>query len=458
MLRISGGRTRFCDGISRRSFIQIGGLAVAGFTLPELLRAEARTAKPGRHKAIIHIFMRGGPSQLDTFDPKPDAPTEIRGEFRPIRTKIPGVAFTEHLPHLARIADKLIVIRSVVGSDGHHGAYQAMHGCTKTERLAVPGEAPALGSLIAKIQGNVHPAVPPFISLSGKKEDPVWYNNPGQPGCLGRAFAAFDPNGYTQDMLTLTDVTTDRLHDRQRLLHSLDRLREQVAPAMHGYDAHTQQAFDLLTSSRVSQALGVDDESAALRARYGRALPLQTGFRPGVSVTRPEDLLVARRLIEAGARYVTVAFGWWDWHGTEVLFKKNCFDEGRHYIPAFDQGVAALIEDLEARGILNDVTVLAWGEFGRTPKVSSTAGRDHWPKVACALMAGGGMRAGQVVGATDRDGGEAIARPVRYEEIYATLYHNMGINPYQTTYSDMTGRPHYLLEERHRPLRELVGS
>lgn len=421
------------------------------------MRAEARAAKPSRQKAVIHIFMRGGPAQLDTFDPKPDAPAEIRGEFRPIRTKIPGVAVTEHLPHLARIANKLVFIRSVVGSDGQHGSYQAMHGRTKTERLAVPGGSPALGSLIAKIQGKAHPAVPPFISLSGKKEDPAWYNNPGQPGCLGRGFAAFEPNGYTQDVLTLSDVTTERLQDRERLLQALDRLRRDNVLAMHGHDAHTQQVFDLLLSSRVSKALSIDDETPATRARYGRALPIQTEFNPGVSVTRPEDLLVARRLIEAGARYVTVAFGWWDWHGTQVLFKKNCFDEGRHYIPAFDQGVSALIEDLDARGMLNDVTVLAWGEFGRTPRISSTAGRDHWPKVACALMAGGGMRAGQVIGATDRDGGEAIARPVSYEEIYATLYHNMGIDPYQATYSDMTGRPHYLLDEKHRPLRELVG-
>jgi hypothetical protein len=457
MLMIRGRCSRFCDGISRRSFLQIGGLAMTGFTLPELLRAEARTGKPSRQKAIIHIFMRGGPSQIDTFDPKPDAPEQIRGEFRPIRTKVPGVAVTEHLPHLARIADKLIFIRSIVGSDGHHGSYQAMHGRTKTERLAVPGGSPALGSLIAKFQGKAHPAVPPFISLSGKKEDPAWYNNPGQPGCLGRGLAAFEPNAETQEVLTLTDVTLERLNDRERLLHSLDRLRGGDTLALQGRAAQTQQAFDLLLSDRVSKALRTDDESPATRTRYGPALPIQTAFNPGVSVTRPEDLLIARRLIEAGTRYVTVAFGWWDWHGTQVLFKKNCFDEGRHYIPAFDRGVSALIEDLDARGLLNDVTVLAWGEFGRTPKISSTAGRDHWPKVTCALMAGGGMHAGQVVGATDRDGGEVVDRPVTHEEIYATLYHNMGIDPYQTTYHDMTGRPHYLLEDRHRPLRELVG-
>jgi uncharacterized protein (DUF1501 family) len=299
--------------------------------------------------------------------------------------------------------------------------------------------------------------VPPFISLSGKKEDPAWYNNPGQPGCLGRAFAAFEPNAECQDLLTPTDLSTERLQDRQRLLHSLDGLRRHAAAAMHDSDAHTQQAFDLLTSGRVSKALRLDDEAPATRARYGPALPIQTAFNPGVSVTRPEDLLIARRLIEAGARYVTVAFGWWDWHGTQVLFKKSCFDEGRHYLPAFDRGVSALVEDLDARGMLDDVTVLAWGEFGRTPRISSTAGREHWPKVACALMAGGGMRAGQVIGATDRDGGEALDRPVSYEEIYATLYHNMGIAPSKTTFHDMTGRPHHLLEEKHRPLRELVG-
>jgi uncharacterized protein (DUF1501 family) len=457
MLTIRGGRVRFCDGISRRSFLQIGSLAMSGFTLPGLLRAEARAARPSRHKAIIHIFMRGGPSQIDTFDPKPDATAEIRGEFRPIRTRIPGVTITEHMPRLARIADKLIFIRSVVGSDGHHGSFQAMHGLTKTARLAVPGGSPALGSLIAKIQGSVHPAVPPFISLSAKKEDPAWYNNPGQPGCLGRGFAAFEPNASSQEVFTLDDITLDRLQERKRLLRSLDRLREDASPSMRGRDAHTQQAFDLLTSSQVSKALSIDGETSATRARYGPALPIQTAFNPGVSVTRPEDLLIARRLIEAGARYVTVAFGWWDWHGTQVLFKKKCFDEGRHYIPAFDQGVSALIEDLDSRGMLNDVTVLAWGEFGRTPKISSTVGRDHWPKVACALMAGGGMRGGRVIGATDRDGSEATDRPVSHEEIYATLYHNMGIDPYQTTYHDMTGRPHSLLGESYRPLRELVG-
>lgn len=448
--------------ISRRHCLRIGAAGIAGLTLPNMLRADAQPGRPQRHKSIIHIVLRGGPSQLDTFDLKPDAPREVRGEFNPIDTNVPGLKICEHMPLLAGMADKFTVIRSLVGSEGRHGSWQMTHGLATEQRTAVAGGSPGLGPVMARLQGPVNRSVPPFISLSGKKVDPVWYNNPGQPGCLGPAFSAFAPNASARENMQLqAGMSLDRLRDRRQLQQAFDQVRRNVerSGVLDGADVHMQQALDILTSGRLVEALDLEREDPRVRKRYGRALPLQThtDFTPYNSVTRPQDMLLARRLIEAGARNVTFTFGWWDWHGTATLYKKNCFDEGRWYIPALDRALSALLEDLTERGMIDDVTVLVWGEFGRNPTISKTAGRDHWPNVACALLAGGGLKTGQVLGATDHNGGEAAERPIHFQDVYATVYKSLGIDVQRATYTDLNGRPRYLIDNtRHGAIRELV--
>jgi hypothetical protein len=473
---ISLGRS---DALSRRDCLHIGLAGMAGLALPGLLRGEAVSAGK-RHKSIIHIVLRGGPSQIDTFDLKPEAPSEIRGDFQPIDTVVPGLQICEHMPRLAKMAEKFTVIRSLVGSEGNHGSWQMTHGLATPERTGVQGGSPGLGSVLAKLQGPVDATVPPFVCLSGKKVDPVWYNNPGQPGCLGPKYAAFDPSIAPQNqpgaevkeykenanlglgnMKLHVDVSPERLRDRRYILSKLDRIRRDAdhAGTFAAADSYVQQAFEILTSGRLLEALDINREDPRVRERYGKPLPLitNTEFTPYNSVTNPEYMLLARRLIEAGARNVTFTFGWWDWHGMGGLYKMNCFDEGRRYIPALDQALSALLEDLTQRGMINDVTVLVWGEFGRTPVISKVAGRDHWPNVACALLAGGGLRHGQVLGATDRRGGEAASRPIHFQDVYATIYKSLGIDVQTTTYTDLNGRPRYLIDnEKHGIIRELV--
>ena len=232
------------------------------------------------------------------------------------------------------------------------------------------------------------------------------------------------------------------------MLTSFDAFRREAdaSGAMSGVDAFTEQAFDILTSSRLLKALDVSGEDPKLRARYGPGTDkIQGDAAPRLN----EQFLLARRLVEAGVRVVTVSYSFWDWHGQN-------FRNAKENLPDFDEAVTALVEDLHARGMADDVSVLAWGEFGRTPRINKDGGRDHWPNVSCALMAGGGMKTGQVIGATDRLGGEAVERPVHFQEIFATMYHNLGINPNTTTVPDLTGRPHYLVDGQFQPMKEVV--
>ncbi|HRX82335.1 MAG TPA: DUF1501 domain-containing protein, partial [Pirellulaceae bacterium] len=270
----------------------------------------------------------------------------------------------------------------------------------------------------------------------------------------GTSFAPFRPMGETRDDMVLNGVTLDRLGDRERLLKSVDRLKREVdnTTTLEGIDTFTSQAIDMLTSSKLADALDLSKEDPKVVERYGTGDP--TKFMDGNGAPRvPQSLLVARRLIEAGARVVTLNYSKWDWHGgaNNSIFKREAED-----FPVFDQCVSALVEDLHARGLDKDCTVIIWGEFGRTPKISAQVGRDHWPRVNCALMAGGGMKTGQVIGATDRLGGEAVDRPVTFPEIYSTLYRNLGIDASTTTIGDLSGRPQYLIEGQAQPLPELV--
>jgi uncharacterized protein (DUF1501 family) len=443
--------------LSRRAFLTIGSLGLGGLTLPHLLRAEASAGIRSSRKSVILIYLVGGPPHQDMFDLKPDAPREIAGPWRPIATSVTGIRICEAFPRLARLMDKLIIVRSLVGNQADHDAIQVFNG-HHPRKPAPSGGWPQFGSAVARVQGPADPAVPPFVSLCYPCTHGP-YNEPG-PGFLGAPFAPFRPMGPTRADMVLQGVTVQRLADRKALLRGFDALRRDLdtTGTMRGMDAFTEQAFGLLTSSRLAEALDLSREPPPVVARYGTGDPKV--FMDGNGAPRvPQSLLVARRLIEAGARVVTLNYSKWDWHGgknVEGRADNSIFAREAEDFPIFDQCVSALVEDLHQRGLDRDCTVMILGEFGRTPRISAQVGRDHWPQVNCALLAGGGMRTGQAIGATDRIAGEAASRPVGFGELYATLYHNLGIDPERTTLPDLSGRPQYLVEDGTPPLRELV--
>ena len=452
MLTILGDEQgRFCDGIRRRSFLKIGGLAMGGASWPALLKAgsqqtgERAAGDPSRGKSIIMIFLPGGPPHQDMVDLKPDAPAEIRGEFRPIDTNVSGIQICEQMPLLARRMDKFALIRTVVGATGSHYSFQCYTG--HGHRNQPPGGWPALGSVLSRLQGPVHPSVPAFVGLAPKMGHAPW-SDPGRPGFLGPGHSPFLPNGAGRGDLVLDGIDLGRLRDRGALLASFDRFRRDADASglMEGMDSFTKQAYGVLTSSGLAEAMDLEREPVHVRDRYGRgSAKLQADGGPKLL----DQFLLARRLVEAGVRCVTLAFSRWDWHGGN-------FRRGREDMPMLDQGLTALVDDLHARGLDKDVSVICLGEFGRTPKINKSAGRDHWPKVSFALLAGGGMKTGQVIGSTTRGAEEAKDRPVHFQEIFATLYRNLGIDPHQTTLPDLTGRPQYLLDQQYQALPELA--
>ncbi len=449
MLTIPGPKTQLCDGVTRRGFLQIGALTfgAASLTLTDIFRAEANAAagKASQHKAIINVFLGGGPPHQDMWDLKMDAPAEIRGEFKPISTNVPGIQICEVFPQLAARMDKCVVIRSIVGARGGHDAIQCMSGWS-SESMAAMGGRPSIGAVASRVQGPVDPSVPPFVGLAERTKHVPW-SDCGRPGFLGATHAAFKPDGPGMENLTLRGMTHDQLRNRKKLIRAFETLRSEVdgSDALRTIDNVQERALGVLTSSKLLEALDLSRESDKVRERYGDGKPYK--FQFDGAPTCNDQLLMARRLVEAGVRVVSLSFGRWDSHG------KN-FDLVRDHGAKLDQCLSALIDDLEVRGMLDDVTVIAWGEFGRTPRINNGAGRDHWPQVSCAFMAGGGMRTGQVIGSTNRLGEHAKDRPVQFGEVFATLYRNLGLDPATTTILDPTGRPSHLVD--HPPLREVI--
>lgn len=470
MLTIAGPKSRYCDGMSRRSWLRIGGLALGGLALPDVLRAET-PGRPGKAiKGVIMVILPGGPSHLDMYDLKPEAPPEIRGEFQPIATPVPGLEVCELMPRLAAMADKYAVIRSLVGFHNDHNTHWCTTGWESHDAMPAspripgypPGGWPSLGSVLSKQFGPRIDGVPPAVDLVPLDPDArfIMRTAPTQPGFLGAAHAGFEVEAVDRRNIMLDGISLRRLADRRTLLDRFDRFRRQVdrPDFAEGLDEFQRQAFDVLTSPRLAEALDLSREQQPARRHYGldRRYPAE---REGK--TYLDQFLLARRVIEAGARCVTIAFSrWpfgrmlqgdynWDWH-------KDCFTEARATLPLFDLGMSALLSDLDQRGLLEEVAVVAWGEFGRTPKINKNAGRDHWPSVAGALVAGGGMRGGQVIGSTTRWGEEPRNRPVHFREVFATLYEQLGIDVARTQLRDLAGRPQFLVGE-HRPLPELLG-
>src|SRR5437868_1780606 len=437
--------------MSRRGFVKSGGVAAGGLSLAQLMSLEARAGTGRSHKAIINIFLPGGPSHLDTFDLKPDAPSEVRGEFRPIGTNVPGIQICELFPRMARMMDKFAIIRSISDSEGAHDGYQCMTGRTRKE-MKPAGGWPTMAAFVSKLQGATGRGVPPNLSLMYPCGG---WGNPYGAGYVGPAHApmtlvAKDPLAKPEGM-TLQGISLERLRDRTSLLRSVDTFRRDAdqTGAMDGVDRYGQQAMDILTTSALVDALDLSKEDPRIVERYGtNDITYQRDGAPRMV----RNFLVARRLVEAGARVISLNYSRWDWHGPDGLN----FPEGRRNMPLLDQAVSALVSDLHERGLDRDVSVVVWGEFGRTPRINNRAGRDHWPQVSCALLAGGGMRTGQVIGATDRLGGYAARRPVRFQEVFATLYRNIGLDPAQTRMFDLNGRPQYLVDQDINPIHEVV--
>jgi len=448
MLNILGTKHRFCDGVTRRGFLKIGGYAfgAASLSLADILRADSLAGRATSNKAGINIFLGGGPAHQDMFDLKTEAPVEIRGEFKPINTNVTGIQIGECFPQIAGMMDKFSIIRSVVGARGGHDAIQCMTG-REGDAFKSMGGWPSMGSILSKLKGPTDASVPPFVGLAAATAHKPWSDS-GKPGFLGSAHTSFKPEGPDLANMKLNGVNADQLTDRKKLLASFDHFKREIdsGGSIRGADAATERALGVLTSSKLLDALDLSKEPEKVRARYGDGKPYNFQFDGAPTVN--DHLLMARRLVEAGVRCVTLSFGRWDSHG------KN-FDLVRDHGTKLDQCLTALVEDLDVRGMLDDVTVVAWGEFGRTPQINKGAGRDHWPAVSCAILAGGGMNSGQVIGSTDRLGGNAKDRPIKFADIHATIYKNLGIDPETTTILDPGNRPQHIIDGGSA-IRELV--
>jgi uncharacterized protein (DUF1501 family) len=466
MVGVSAGRA---GRLSRRRFLTAGVAGFGGLTLADLLRAEAATGKPSSARAIITIHLDGGPPQLDTIDLKPDAPVEVRGEFRPIATRVPGLQVCELLPKVAAIADKFAIIRSLVGSAGAHDAFQCQSGFPAKDLQSLGGR-PALGCVVARVRGSTRDTAPPFVDLMQGRP---FVRNSARPGFLGPTYNPFRPDisqmfarelepGMKKELaargadhavrLTLVEgLSADRLAERTQLLAGLDRVRRDldVGGTMEAMDRFNQQAATILTSGRFADALDLTREPPQVLDRYTPTCNLSgERFYTSENGTSARKLLLARRLVEAGVRCVSVSFSDFDTHARN-------FPRMRQLLPIVDHALHALVTDLEERGLLDDVVVVVWGEFGRTPRINKDGGRDHWPAVSPLLLTGGGIKGGQVIGATDRQAGAVVARPVHYQDVFATLYRTLGIDPDTTTLTDPSGRPQHLLDHG-QVIRDLI--
>ncbi|MEZ6056423.1 MAG: DUF1501 domain-containing protein [Planctomycetaceae bacterium] len=433
MLGFTGRANQYCDGLQRRDFLRIGALGVAGLSLPNLLRAEAAAGKAATGKSIINIYLSGGPTHMDTFDLKPNAPKEFRGEFLPIATKASGVEICELMPRLASFGDQIALVRSLTGVNNEHSSRQSDSGWSERE-MKNAGGRPGLGPVMSKVLGPAqetsHGTAPTAIDLGG------WT----RPGFLGQVHAAYRPDGTGRSNLALEGGMTDeRFTGRRGLLAEFDRFRRDVdsKEMMTAMDSFADRAVGIITSGEIYKALDTKNEPAESDQRYGVKLDGSN-----------KNFILARRLVEAGVRNVALSIGGWDTHG------KN-FDAMRKKLPALDAALSSLIEDLHNSGRLEDTIIMMSGEFGRTPRINGGAGRDHWPQASFFFLAGGGLQTGQVIGSTNRLGERAEDRPVHLQEVFATIYHQLGIDPQHPHLTDPNGRPQFLVDHRE-PIRELI--
>jgi len=439
---------------SRRSMLKASLAGLAGLTLPNLLQARGEATKNGRpirgNKSVILLWMAGGPSHIDTWDMKPDMPSEIRGPFKAIPTKLPGVRICEYLPKAAAMLDKFTLIRSVDCRESNHQPNMVMQTANleAEPRINPKGDQyPAIASIVAKLRGANHPGLPPYVALNVKDKTHFAWG-----GYLGKAYDPFVGDNVSKIFQLPRGLTMERLQTRKTLSQQMDKLRSDLdlSGSMEALDRFGQQAFDIVAGQRAQNAFDLSKEPAKVVERYGNH-------------DWSRQALLARRLVEAGVSFVTIdlsnhsASGTWDTHGDNIPPYGGIWSGLRPLLPVFDHLFTTLVGDLAERGLLDDTLVIAMGEFGRTPRIGtqdSTDGRDHWPVVMSMVMAGGGFRHGQVIGATERDGGAIKERPITPGDIAATIYHHVGV-PLDATYLDHQGRPRFIVDEG-APIRELI--
>jgi hypothetical protein len=430
--------------MNRREFVRVGGLGAAGVTLPWLLRAEAKETV-ARPKSVIYVVLDGGPSHIDMWDPKPDAPAEIRGPFQPIATKLPGVRFTELMPMQASILDRLAVLRGVKSIENDHFLSEVYSGLPRTS-----GKRPAFGSVVSRLAGG-DSLLSPYVSLNRPTTDQFEFE---KPYYAGSHHAPFRPFGDAVDDLAPVK-SLDTFSDRKQLLKSFDTLRRDLdrVDSIRGVDQFQAKALDIITSPKVREAFDLSKEPKKNVERYGSGkYPHQTVK----DIYYPWDakpFVLARRLVEAGVRVVTLRAGSWDHHSGP---QADIFHALKHIVPLMDRSVHALVTDLEARGLADDVLVVVLGEFGRTPKITQPGpGREHWADAGCAVFFGGGLKMGQVVGETDGRGERAKSGSMSFQNVIATIYSVLGVDP-SGTLADFTGRPQFILDDP-KPVKELLG-
>lgn len=434
MLNVFGPRSgATCDGSSRRDFLKIGALGLGGLALSDLLRARAAAAQAGqatRSTSVVWLWLGGGPTHVETFDPKMSAPAEYRSVVGAVKTKLPGVEIGGVFPRMAALADRMAFVRSFAhGNSGHGGGtHWVMTGYDfpPADNGMAPVK-PGLGSILARYRGPNNPAsgLPTYVRLSGIYGDgPSW---------LGAAYAPFDTGGNARNNMNL-QVTLDRLADRKTLLKSFDTLDRSLdrSGLLQGLDSFEAQAFDLIVS-RAREVFDLKREEPRTRDRYG----------PGLG----EQLLMARRLCEAGVGFVTLHHGGWDMHGQIADGMKNLG-------PQVDRAVAAFVEDCADRGLDRDILLVITGEFGRTPRINGSAGRDHWAPLSTLALAGGGLRMGQVVGESSAKAEVPKSNPIRPQDLMATVFHVLGLPP-DLHYKDPTGRPTPMIDGG-KPIAELI--
>lgn len=459
MLQIdNGSATKNCQGITRRTALKAGFCGLLGLSLADMLKLQARATETSRNKSVILMWLDGGPSHMETYDPKPEAPTEYRGPYGVINTNVPGIRIADILPRHARHADKMVFLRSMHHDNGDHfaGAHWMLTGRFGSNAANLPQMYPSVGSYIARCLGPNQPGLPAYVGLPSAQSV---YLFPGYMGSayLGAQYNPFDVDreqrylganyniriGTPRQLQCVLQTQGSTMQDRMSLMRSLDTMRRDLdrSGTMDAMDRYQQQAVDLILSPRARDAFDIDREDPRLADRYG------TG--PWGRYT-----LMARRLVEAGVTFVTVDMPHWDDHS-------NIKDGHGYKLPHVDRAVGGLLEDLSERGLFNDVLLIVMGEFGRTPRINTgqpgipIPGRDHWGNAFSVLLAGGGLRTGQVVGETNSRGERPIRRAVRPHDLLQTVYRWLGIDVSQT-FRDHTGRPHAVLDQG-APIQEILG-
>lgn len=433
MLNLFGSGSMTCDGVRRRDFLKVGALGLGGLSLTDLLRLESHAGQQATKKSIINIYLAGGPTHMDTFDLKPEAPAEFRGEFHPIKTNAPGVEICELMPNLATMGDRFAIVRSLTGVNNEHRSTQSDSGWS-AKSMENQGGRPGIGSVCSKLWG------PANVTEAGTSPTAVDLTGWTRAGFLGNVHAAYRPDNIGKRNLQLDrNMSVDRFSQRNQLLASVDRVKREIDATgrMEAMDSFAQRAYGMITSGRIAKALDLNQEADEAKQRYETKK-----YRDN------ERFLMARRLIEADVRCVSLSIGGWDTH-------RNNFDAMKKRLPPLDIALSALLEDLAKTGRLDDTIVMMSGEFGRTPRINRTSGRDHWPKASFFFLAGGGLKTGQVVGATNRLGETPQDRPVHLQQVFATVYRQLGINPDLVQLTDNNGRPQYLLDHRE-PITELL--